>query len=140
YCGSIERMDLGEKLDEKGCVLFEIGASGKAEGVTTLPLPSTKVYEVTVQDPATALPVLREQYADAQTDLVNIHLTYTAGVDNLDEVLRELEKIFPRWYSRDWQESGSLGPSLTIGEARIMSFEETVRDYLTQELQNHADE
>jgi len=95
---------------------------------------------VQVQDPATALPVLREQYADAQHDLVNIHLTYTAGIDNLDEVLRELETIFPRWYSRDWQEAGSLGPSLTIGEARVQSFEETVREYLSQELQNHADE
>ena len=28
YCGSIERMDLGESADRKGCVLVELGAEG----------------------------------------------------------------------------------------------------------------
>jgi hypothetical protein len=62
-------------------------------------------------------------------------------VDNLDEVLRELETIFPRWYARDWKESGALDGPLTVGEApRGKSFEDTVRDYLKAELVNHADE
>ena len=63
-----------------------------------------------------------------------------AGVDSLEEMLRELEAIFPRWYSRDWLERTELGPSLTIGEAPAQSFEDSVRDYLTTELQNHSDE
>jgi len=48
---------------------------------------------------------------------VNLHVTYTAGVDSLENVLRKLEKVFPRWYLRDWTESGDLGPALTIGAA-----------------------
>jgi exonuclease SbcD len=72
---------------------------------------------------------------------VNIHLTYSAGIDNLEEILKQLEAIFPRWYHRDWQERSSLGPTLVVGEnTKTKSFEETVREYILQELMNHNDE
>ena len=58
-----------------------------------------------------------------------------------DGTLRELEEIFPRWYDRHITESSALGPALHVGEpVRTKSFEDTVRDYLGQELGNHADE
>jgi DNA repair protein SbcD/Mre11 len=67
-------------------------------------------------------------------------VTYTAGVDNREDTLRQLEAIFPRWYDRTITESGTLGPTLVIGEAaRTKSFEDTARDYLTQELTNHSE-
>jgi exonuclease SbcD len=141
YCGSIERMDLGEQLDAKGVVLFEIGPEGLVGEPVTLPMPSTPVYEVSVLTPAEDLPRLRAEYPDAGQDLVNLHIRYTAGVDSLEEVLKELEQIFPRWYARDWIETGALGPTLS-GDApdHTKSFAETVRGYLRQELTNHADE
>ena len=55
---------------------------------------------------------LRELYPDAKRDLVNLQITYTAGVDSLEETLRELEQIFPRWYYRHWSETGDLRGSL----------------------------
>lgn len=138
YSGSIERMDLGEQTDAKSAVLFEVTAAGRAGEPVLLPLPSTPVYELAVTDPPTDLPRLRAEFADASADLVNLHITYTAGRDNLEEVLRELETIFPRWYARDWTESGQLGPSIAGPDtARGKGFAETVRDYLTQELTNH---
>ena len=98
------------------------------------------MYEIDVRHPATDLPDLRERYPDAKQDLVNLHIAYTAGTDSLEEVLRELEAIFPRWYARDWVETGQLGPTLTAGEAdRSKGFAETVRDYLRQELLQHPD-
>jgi hypothetical protein len=51
-----------------------------------------------------------------------------------------LDAVFPRWYGRDWVESRSLGPALTIGTPPAKCFEETVRDYLTVELTNYSDE
>ncbi len=141
YSGSIERMDLGEQNDTKGAVLFELGPDGRSGEPTVLSLPSTPIYEVSVLDPATDIPRLKAEYPDAQTDLVNLHISYTAGKDSLEEVLRDLETIFPRWYARDWREMGSLGPSLTLGDAdRTKGFAETVREDLQQELLNHADE
>jgi exonuclease SbcD len=141
YCGSIERMDLGEQNDTKGVVLFEVGPDGRRGDPTVLPLPATPIYELSVLNPAEDIPRLKEEYPDAQQDLVNLHIRYTAGQDNLEEILRDLEAIFPRWYARDWTESGALGPSLSVDDAvRGKGFAETVRDYLRQELLNHADE
>jgi exonuclease SbcD len=138
YSGSIERMDLGEQNDAKGVVLFEVGPKGRVGDIVTLPMPSTPIYEVSVFDPPNDLPRLREEYPDAHDDLVNLHILYTAGRDNLEELLRELEAIFPRWYARDWKETGALGPSLASGEAdRSKGFAETVREYLRTELVNH---
>jgi exonuclease SbcD len=141
YSGSIERMDLGESGDNKGVVLFDVGPEGRRGEPEVLPLESTPVYVVDVQDPREELPQLASSYPDAERALVHIKLKYTAGVDNLDEVLRELEQVFPRWYARDWKESGALDDPLTIGEApRGKGFEDTVRDYLKAELVNHADD
>ena len=105
-----------------------------------LPLPATPVYEVTVRKPAEDLPRLKAEFPDAQNDLVNLHISYTAGVDQLEEVLKDLDGIFPRWYARDWQETGALGPTLTAHDLRSKGFAETVREYLQQELIQHADD
>jgi exonuclease SbcD len=139
YCGSIERLDLGERDDEKGVVLFDLGPGGLEGPPRTLPLEATRVYEVQVFDPTAEIPLLREQYPDAGNDLVRVRCRYQAGVDNREETLRLLEEIFPRWYDRELTETGALGPTLTVGEARAKGFEETVRDYLRQELCNHPE-
>src|SRR5262245_7477057 len=138
YSGSIERMDLGEQADQKGVVIVEIGPDGRNGELTVLPLPSTATYEVVVLEPSEDIPRLKLEYPDAQNDLVNLHIRYTAGKDQLEEVLRELDRIFPRWYARDWKETGALGPTLADAEASgSKGFGETVRDYLSQELIQH---
>jgi exonuclease SbcD len=141
YSGSIERMDLGERDDDKGVVLFDLGPEGLQGEPWTLPLDSTPVYEIDIRSPREEMPQLREKFKDAKRHLVKITCTWTAGIDNREETLRELEQIFPRWYDRQITESSALGPTLHLGEpARIKSFENTVRDYLDQELANHSDE
>ncbi|HZT80753.1 MAG TPA: exonuclease subunit SbcD [Gemmataceae bacterium] len=142
YSGSIERLDLGERNDQKGVVLVDIGPDGRQGAPVFLPLDATPVYDVTLHTPlADHIAGLREQHPDAHNDLVRLHFTYTAGVDNLEESLRQLEEIFPRWYYRDWVEAGSLNGSLVGGDGdRPQGFEETVRGYLKQELANHPDE
>jgi exonuclease SbcD len=141
YSGSIEKMDLGETNDSKGVVIVDLGRTGQLREITTLPLPSTPVYEIMVRDPAEDIPRLRQDYPEAHDDLVNLHITYTAGKHILEDVLRELEGIFPRWYARDWQEQHQLlAVSLADGAFdRSKSFAETVREYLQQELVQHPD-
>jgi exonuclease SbcD len=138
YSGSIERMDLGEQGDQKGVVLVEIGPHGRQGEPSVLPLPATAIYEVMVLNPAEDIPRLKQDYPNAANDLVNLHIRYTAGTDQLEEVLRDLDRIFPRWYARDWQETGALGPTLVGTDlSHNKSFAETVRDYLAQELIQH---
>ncbi|MBN9122311.1 MAG: exonuclease subunit SbcD [Planctomycetes bacterium] len=137
YSGSIERMDLGEQADQKGVVIFDVGPDGRTEEPTVLPLPATPVYEVVVLDPAEDIPRFKLEYPDAKNDLVSLQIRYTAGKDQLEDVLRDLDRIFPRWYARDWKETGALGPTLVAEGAAGKGFGETVRDYLGQELIQH---
>jgi exonuclease SbcD len=141
YSGSIERLDLGESHDDKSVVVFDVGPEGLQGEPRLLPLEATPVYVVQIGSPTADLPRLRERYASAGRDLVRIECVYTAGVDNREDLLRQLEEIFPRWYDRQITEAGALGPTLTTGEAvRTKSFEDTVRDYLSQELTNHPED
>jgi exonuclease SbcD len=141
YCGSIERLDLGEQHDEKSAVVLDVGPAGLKVPARELPLEATPIHSVQLRTPLKEeLNRLRQLHPNAKRDLVNIEFTYTAGVDNLEETLRELEEIFPRWYHRHWTEANALGPVLTVGEnQRLRSFADIVRDYLRQELTNHPD-
>ena len=141
YSGSLERLDLGESNDEKGVVLVDVGPTGLAAAPIVLPIDATPIYVVQIHSPREQLPALRVQYASAQRDLVRIECTYTAGVDNREETLRELDAIFPRWYDRQITEANALTGTLVVGEAaRTKGFEDTVRDYLSQELMNHPED
>jgi exonuclease SbcD len=142
YSGSIERMDLGEKDDQKGVVLFDVGPDGLQGEPTVLPLEATPIYQIEIHSPQDELPGLKERYAGANEDLVRVVCTYTAGVDNREELVRELNDLFPRWYDRAINERNALDKITLVGGApgAAKSFEQTVRDYLGQELTNHSED
>ena len=77
YSGSIERMDLGESLDNKQVVLFDIGPEGLQGEPWTLPMESTPVYEVNIFSPKDEMPEVREKYKDAKRHLVKINRART---------------------------------------------------------------
>jgi exonuclease SbcD len=138
YSGSIERMDLGEKNDEKSVAVVDIGPSGLEGGVRLLDMPSTPVADLQIVDPEAQLPRLRDDYPEHEKMLVRLSVFYTAGEQNREAILRELETIFPRWYFRELHERNALGETLTAAsEGNVETFEETVRGYLRQELIQH---
>ncbi|HWG43013.1 MAG TPA: exonuclease subunit SbcD [Gemmataceae bacterium] len=141
YSGSIERMDLGEKDDQKGVVLFDVGPEGLRDEPVVLPLETTPIYEIEIHSPQDEIPGLELRYPDAQNDLVRITCTYTAGLDNREEILRKLSDIFPRWYDREILERNTLDKITLVGGAPnpAKSFEQTVQEYLAQELTNFDD-
>jgi exonuclease SbcD len=141
YCGSVERLDLGESNDDKSCVLVDIGTEGRRGDPVILPLEATPIYVVQVTSPRDQLDALRTQYANAERDLVRLECTYTAGVDNREEALRELDRIFPRWYDRKINETNALNGTLVTDEpGQGKSFADTVRDFLGRELANHPED
>jgi exonuclease SbcD len=140
YSGSLEALDLGEKNDPKSVVILEIGPDGCLAPPQVCPIPSTRIYDLTLRNPTNELPDWRDRYAAATQDLVHLHVHYTAGEHNLEQILKELDEIFPRWYSRDWTESRALSPGTIASEVTTsQSFAETVRDYVAQELVQHDD-
>lgn len=142
YSGSIERLDLGEKLDNKSVTLFDLGPSGLLAPPWTLPLEATPMYDITIFDPRHELPALRDNYKEAERALVRYHLHYKAGEDNLHQILNDLDRIFPRWYHRSWTEASALGATMTPSSAggTQKSFHDTIVDYLKHELANHEDD
>ena len=107
--GSIERLDLGEKADDKGVVLFEVGPEGLRGEPKTLPLEATPMWTWKSRRPRREFPTLEQDYPEAKRAAVRIRCTYTAGVDNREETLRRLEEIFPRWYDREVTSRGRWG-------------------------------
>ncbi len=143
YSGSIDRLDLGEKGDRKSAVLIDVGPKGLREPPALLSLDATPIYEVVITKPDEELPNLRAMYPDADRALVRYHLTYRPSVDNLLAIQDGLDRIFPRWYDRDWQEAGAFTPTgqgqIEVAPPTHRSVRETVMDYLAAELADHDD-
>ena len=146
YAGSIERLDLNEGDDQKGVVVVEVGPGGRQGEPQWVPLESTPVYRVRIDDPPSQVPVLAERFPDHDRALVNLHVTYQPGRDNLNSVLAELERVFPYWYDRHWEATGgadsggaaagATAPSAAADPARIR---DTVCNYLADRLAGRDD-
>src|SRR4029077_218979 len=104
YCGSIDRIDLGESGEKKGVVAVEIGPEGRQRRPKWIPIEATPIYAVEINDPPGELPRLADSYPDHELALVKVMIRYRAGRDDLNELLAKLDQIFPRCYERDWQE------------------------------------
>jgi exonuclease SbcD len=136
YSGSIARLDLGEWKDQKGVVLVDIGPHGLLAEPRFLPLKARPIYEVTIANPRIDIPLLPERYPDHAEALVRYHVTYEAGKDILNDVLAQLDDIFPYWYDRTWNELGEL-PQATDGQnmrSPAQGFRDTVLGYLEKQL------
>lgn len=140
YCGSVERLDLGESADAKSVVLFDIDSNGRCSEPRICPLTATPIHRIELHDAQAEIPLLTQRFPDHESALVNLRFEYQAGRDDLFEIQRQLEAIFPRWYDRDWKSRGELGPAFVLGEAAAKSFEASVRDYLRDQLMNHSEE
>ena len=141
YSGSIERLDLGEADDAKSVVVFELDRTGLCGEPRLVPLESTPLYDITIDDPHEQIPRLRERYPDAERALVRYRLTWKAGEHDRDELLRELETIFPRWYERDIIEAGAQARASTAASLpdAMLDPAATVRHFLERELEGDAD-
>jgi len=61
-----EPLDLGERRDDKGVVLVDVGPEGRQGEPQSLPLAATPIYAIDVHDPQTDLPRLRVGGVGAQ--------------------------------------------------------------------------
>ncbi|MEZ6139235.1 MAG: exonuclease SbcCD subunit D [Zavarzinella sp.] len=136
YSGSIECLDLGEHNDQKSVVIVDIDENGLSTPPRVLPLQTRRVRRVLVDRPAVQLPQLMQQYPTGCNDLVRLEVHYHSGEDNLEQILKDLEVIFPHYYTREWSEKLDLGPVMPLSqeEIRTLSFQDTVRQYAMEQL------
>ena len=136
YSGSIERLAFDEREDRKEVVLLEIGPDGLRGRPEPLHLDATPFLDVKIRNPSEELPALRDHYPNADRALVRFHATYTAGVDDPDEIHRRIDEVFPRCYSRELIEASRVNssrPGRVSAERR--GFRETVMDHLKGQLE-----
>ena len=133
YAGSLDRLDAGERHDEKSVVLVEIDAQGLVGEPTLLPLPATPLYQIDV-GPEDDLEALAARYPERDRALVQARIRYRPGQDNPYALRSGLQQLFPRCYDVETRPVGMA--SIARGPATDRrDFGGTVREYLAQRLQ-----
>lgn len=140
YAGSIDRLDHGERDDEKSVVLLEIKDRQLVQAPKLLPLHSTSFCEVEIHDPVKEIPELCERYRNEKQTLVRYILHWDSSIHDRESLYREIEAIFPRWYQRtsiDVRSGSITKASLTFQQSSDIAG--TARYYLQDVLKNRSE-
>jgi exonuclease SbcD len=139
YAGSIERLDWAERDDAKSVVLCEVGPTGRLDEPMLLPLESTPFYEVVIDDPDSQIAGLADRYPQAEQAIVKYKLQYEPGRHSPDQLARDVQALFPRWYDRELIPIGdSATPMASFAPEKLRDVVGTVRAYLNESLAGHA--
>jgi len=135
YSGSLDRLDFGEREDDRGVVLVEIGSDGRRGEPQVLGLEPTPMYHVTVTDDTVTEAELRSQYPDADRALVRITVQYRSGADSRDSIERVIRATFPRFTMIEWREAGKESDPGGQVVSPKADFRTQVRQYLESKLE-----
>ena len=127
YSGSIDRLNMGEREDEKCVLLVDVPSTGPAT-VTPLPLEPVPFYDIHI--PAAELETLPDRYSDLERAFVRVHVECGAGDDPV-VLQRRVREICPRCL--DVRISGEgASPAAADLPARPKDYAETVLGYLRE--------
>lgn len=137
YSGSFDRMDFGEREEEKFVLLVDVHDAGPAT-VTPLPLEVTPFYDLHVT--SAELDTLAEQYAaDRERAFVRLTIERIGDDNNTIALQRRAKEIFPRlieglkWSGEQSQPNGTAAP-INAG-----NYAQTVEDFLHERFANEPD-
>ena len=139
YCGSIERLDGAEANDEKSVVLIDIGPHGRRGEPQLLPLNVSTLRRLEIGadgDPNEEVLELAEQFPNHANELLSYRLHWLPGRDNRDELCRQINALFPRWYARELVQSDiAQNVKGESGALDLRDVARNVRDYLESQLE-----
>lgn len=141
YPGPLDRLDFGERDDDRGVLLVEVGPSGVVGAPTWLPLEPTPMHDLTLSDPDTELASLPEKYADRERAIVRVQVSQPAtSTLSRDEIARRLRTTFPRLHQITWMtEAVAAAEADPTTRPVPVSFSDTVRQHLMDALAGDAD-
>ena len=140
YSGSIERLDAGERNDDKSVVLFEIGGDNRlTKEPETLPIETSEILDIEINDPKNEIEHLREKYPNCEHALVKYTLRYDPHEDNWLEMSREIERVFPRCYDRALipNSVARSAVSVTMTAEKMRDVPSVVREYLSAQFKEN---
>lgn len=141
YSGSLERMDLAERADQKSVVLAQIVNGQLVEPPTMLPVRATPIYQFEITDPAREIPALSERFPDGRNALAYYRLRYRPGDHNVKELCRDIEGHFRHCCKRELIADGAQAqaPGEEATSPITQSIPEKVRSYLAARLEGDWD-
>jgi exonuclease SbcD len=136
YPGSLDRLDLGEREDQPGVVLVDLGPDGRRCEPEVFPLEPTPMYDVIIDDDTLTDDDLRALYPNADRALARITIQYRPGADSRDAIERAVRAAFPRFTFIDWRPVGAEADPGGQTVTPKLDFRETVRQYLQRRLED----
>lgn len=94
YSGSFDRMDLGEREDEKFVLLVEIDEKTKNTNVEKIPINCNSFDDITIS--AEELEEFAEKYENREKFYGNLNIKHTADDDTL-LLTRRAQELFPKF-------------------------------------------
>lgn len=135
YSGSFDRMDLGERRDNKSVLLVEIEDSGPAK-VTPLPIEASRFDDLTIS--SSALESFAESYAERERTYVRITIECQPG-DNLLQLRRRIKDLFPHCLGLPDFKGAFSSSAMTGVPANPENHAVTVSDYLEKHFADDPD-
>ncbi|MCZ2343270.1 MAG: exonuclease subunit SbcD [Bacteroidales bacterium] len=114
YPGPLDRLDFGERHDERGVLLLDLGRTGLQNDPVRLPLAATPMWDLTLTDPDSELPRLPEQYPQRESAIVRVTVDSRQSTVSRDEIARKLRKTFPRLHQITWSDDATSSQSHTL--------------------------
>ncbi len=127
YSGSIDRLNLGERKDDKCVLLVDVPQTGPA-AVTPLPLEMTPFYDLPLS--ADELENLPDDCPEIHRAFVRVHLETRVGDDPV-ALLRRVRELCPRCLDVQFSGEG-LSQIAADSPAQPKDYAATAVDYLRQ--------
>lgn len=135
YSGSIERMDVGEREDDKSAMMVEIKNGVRTGPPRPLPLSATPIYKFEITDPDRELPMLAKRFLRAKEAIAYCTVHYKPGLHNPREIDDAIRSQFRDCCKLDMIPEGiSPSNSSELRMAEAESVPDKVRSYLQQRL------
>ena len=141
YPGPLDRLDFGERNDDRGVIALNVGKQYGPECRTVpewVPIPPTPMHLIAIANTA-EIDGLPAKYPDRATAIVKINVTLEAGGPSRDEVMQRLKKMFPRYaeivFARAETSDGDTPRTSIRSDA---DYRTTVRNYLKTKYPNDA--
>ena len=132
YAGSLDRLDFGERDDQKGLVIVELDPTGLVRDPEPIPIPATPMHRLVITDPAAELPGLAARVPDRDMAIIHVTVTHVPGGPSPGEIIRAIRGTFPRYTEVKWvKPEGATGNGRLGGIKPGVDYRATVREFLT---------
>ena len=102
YAGSLDRMDFGEKYDDKSIVLVEIGPRGRRGEPLEIRIEPTSLLDVTLSDPLLDQEAIARLVPTASDAIIRVVISPNASIEAGDVLERAVHEAIPNgvWIDR----------------------------------------